>query len=201
MRTQVKWSVLPVALLMAGTFAMAESRALAAQGSSSSANSSTSAKPDSTAGQRKDNQQDRTANGAQSGQLTASEAAIPTDTVEDRSANGEKAILVATAGVNKTIDDLSRAFAHRDLGEIRQVWPSIPARPFTALEKSFSSFNSASRSFRPENIDFNGDTATVVGSYSGAFINKVANISSSGRFHATLKKTGTRWVVVALACT
>jgi hypothetical protein len=178
MRAQMKWSVLPVVLLM--TFGMAESRVLAAQGSSSQAKSSTNTASET---------------------LESKEAVVTGETEEDRSSNGEKAILVATAGVNKTIDDLSRAFAHRDLDEIRQVWPSIPARPFTALEKSFSSFNSASRSFKPENIDFNGDTATVVGSYSGAFINKVANISSSGRFHATLKKAGARWVVVALVCT
>ena len=59
---------MPPALLMMGTLAMAQRQTPAAQGSSSSA---TTAKPDPTVGQHKDNQQDCIANGVQNGQLTA----------------------------------------------------------------------------------------------------------------------------------
>src|SRR5271154_6352811 len=117
MRTQMKLSVLTVVLLM--TFTMAGSWALAAQGSSPAADSSTNTKAGPSAG--REDQRDRTANGVESGPLTANEtleskeAAIPGDDEEERSANGDKPMLTAITGVNKTIDDLSRAFAQRDL--------------------------------------------------------------------------------------
>jgi hypothetical protein len=207
MNTRMKWSVLPVALLMMGTLATAQSQTPAAQGSSPSANSTSSTTPDPSAGQRKENQQDRIANGVQSGQLTAGEPSHPEskeeaiygETKADGAA-GNNSMLIATTGVNQAIDDLSRAFANRDLNALKQLWPSIPGRPYAALEKSFSYFKSASRNFRTENIDFNGETATVVGSYSGSFVNGTRIIPSSGRFHATLIKVGMRWIVATLVC-
>jgi len=208
MNTQMKWSILPVALLMMGTLAMAQSQTPAAQGSGSAANSTTNAQPDPTVGQRKENQQGRIANGVQSSPLIAGEpshmeskeAAIYGETKVDGSANGGKLTLIDATGVNNAIDDLSRAFANRDLNAIRQLWPSISERPSAALDKSFGYFKSVSRNFRSENIDVNGDTATVVGSYSGSFINGVTTIPSSGRFHVTLRRVGTRWIVATLVC-
>ncbi len=55
--TWLKWSALPVAALLVGTAAMAQSPA-------------PTAKPDPTIAQRKENQQDRIAQGVKSGQLT-----------------------------------------------------------------------------------------------------------------------------------
>jgi hypothetical protein len=197
MSTRMKSSVLPVALLMMGTLAMTQSQTLAAQGSSSPANS--------TAGQGKENPQDRLTDAVQSGPVRAGEPAnlesagqaTYMETMVDRSANGG---MLATPGINKSIDDLSRAFAGRDFGAVKQLWPSISDKSFSALEKSFVYFKSVSRNFRPENIDVNGDVATVVGSYSGSFVKGKTTIPSNGTFHATLKKVGTRWIVASLVC-
>jgi hypothetical protein len=99
--TWLKWSALPVAALLAGSVAMAQAQS-SSQGSSSPApatQSSTPAqKPDPTIAQRKENQQDRIANGVKSGQLTSGEtanleskeAAINGETRADRAANGGK---------------------------------------------------------------------------------------------------------------
>jgi hypothetical protein len=202
MNTRMKWSVLPVALLMMGTLAMAQSQTPATQGSSPSGTT-----PDPAAGQVKENQLGRNANGVQSGQLAAGEPSRPESKDEAiygearaDGAAGNNSMLIATTGINKSIDDLSSAFSNRDLNALRQLWPSIPERPSAALEKSFRYFKSASRNFRTENIDFSGETATVVGSYSGSFVNGAKVIPSSGRFHATLIKVGTRWIVATLVC-
>jgi hypothetical protein len=71
----MKWNVLPVALLIRGTLAMGQSQAPEPQDSSSSANSTTSIKFQTTVGQRKEIQQDCIANGVQSGQLSTGETA------------------------------------------------------------------------------------------------------------------------------
>jgi hypothetical protein len=191
MTTRMKWSVFPIALLTMGTFAMAQNQTPSTQGSSSSANSAGAS-----------------ANGARSGQLTAGEpirpdskeTAIYGDTVPDGSAAGSNSMLIATMAVNRAIDDLTNAFANRDSGAIKQLWPSIPEKPFAALQKSFSYFSITSRNFRPENINVNGDTATVSGSYSGSFVSGEKTIPSSGRFSATLRRTGTRWFLATLVC-
>src|SRR5438445_13328255 len=101
--TWMKWSVLPVAVLMAGSVAMAQDQS--SSGSPQPAPAATPApaaapaeKPKPTVAQRKENQQDRIANGVQSGQLTAGEtaklekkeAAINKETAADRAANGGK---------------------------------------------------------------------------------------------------------------
>jgi hypothetical protein len=96
----MKWCALPAAALMVGSVALAQEQS-SSQGSGSSApatQSSTSAKPDPTIAQRKENQQDRIANGVKSGQLTAGEtanlenkeAAINGEERADKAANGGK---------------------------------------------------------------------------------------------------------------
>jgi len=115
MRTQTKWSILPAALLALGTLAMAQSQA-PAQGSGSSAGSTTSAAPDPTVGQRKENQQDRIANGVQSGQLTSGEtsnlenkeAAINGETRADRAANGGKLTSGEKSQINTQQNQVSK---------------------------------------------------------------------------------------------
>jgi hypothetical protein len=208
MNTQMKWSVLPVALLMIGTVTLAQSQTPTPQTSGSSASTNTTTQPDSTTGQHKEIPKDASAKGAQNGSLTADEApnmkterpAIFGVTNVDRPANGDQLLLIANMGVNSAMDDLSHAFANKDLNAIKQLWPSIPQKPSAALGKSFAYFKSVSRDFKPESIEVNGDTATVVGSYSGSFVNGGTTILSIGKFHATLKKSGTQWTMVSLEC-
>jgi hypothetical protein len=109
--TWMKWSALPVAVLLAGTVAMAQdqsssgSQPPAPAQSGSPATPATpatapapAATPKPTIAQRKENQQDRIAQGVKSGQLTAGEtskletkeAAINGETKADRAANGGK---------------------------------------------------------------------------------------------------------------
>jgi hypothetical protein len=185
MNTHMKWSVLPVALLMLGTLAMAQGQVPVEQGSSSPANSTTRTKADS-------------------GQLAAVAGANP-DSEEvvingPRAAEDSRLMLIATTGVNQAVNDLSVAFGDRDLEAFRQLWPSIPQKPLAALGKTFVYFKRASRNFKTENMEINGDTATVVGSYSGSFVNGTTIIPSNGKFHATLIKLGTRWVFSSLVC-
>ena len=105
-----KWNVLPAALLLFGTVALAQD-----QSSSTSSQSSTPAKPGEIA-QRKENQQDRIANGVKSGQLTAGEtanleskeAAINGETRADRAANGGKLTSAEKQQVNQQQNQLSK---------------------------------------------------------------------------------------------
>jgi len=105
-----KWSVLPAALLLLGTVALAQD-----QSSSTSSQSSTPAKPGEVA-QRKENQQDRIANGVKSGQLTAGEtanlenkeAAINGETRADRAANGGKLTGAEKQQINQQQNQLSK---------------------------------------------------------------------------------------------
>jgi hypothetical protein len=118
--TWLKWGTLPVAVLMAGSMALAQNQS----GSQSSGQSqSTPApaaqpaqKPDPSIAQRKENQQDRIANGVKSGQLTAGEtanletkeAAINGETKADRAANGGKLTAAEKATINKQQNNLSK---------------------------------------------------------------------------------------------
>src|SRR5712664_3661650 len=107
--TWMKWSALPVAVLFAGSAAMAQDQpapssqpAPQAQSGSASAPATPATAPTPAAkptiAQRKENQQDRIAQGVKSGQLTAGEtanletkeAAINGETKADRAANGGK---------------------------------------------------------------------------------------------------------------
>ena len=103
--TWMKWSALPVAVLMAASVALAQDQSSSGSQQAPPAQAATPApaaapaeKPKPTVAQRKENQQDRIANGVQSGQLTAGEtaklekkeAAINKETAADRAANGGK---------------------------------------------------------------------------------------------------------------
>jgi len=98
-----KWCILPAAMLMAGTVAFAQDQ------------STTDPKPTTEVGQRKENQQDRIAQGVKSGQLTAGEtanletkeAAINKETAADRAANGGKLTTAEKAQVNRQQNHLS----------------------------------------------------------------------------------------------
>jgi hypothetical protein len=98
--TWLKWSALPAAVLLVGTAAMAQAPS-SSQSSSTPAptqSATPAAKPDPTIAQRKENQQDRIAQGVKSGQLTPGETAklenqekkINQQTRADRAANGGK---------------------------------------------------------------------------------------------------------------
>src|SRR6202521_3114278 len=120
--TCVKWGALPVVVLMAGGMPRAQDQSgsqSAGQSQSSpapAAQPATAAKPDPSIAQRKENQQDRIANGVKSGQLTAGEtanletkeAAINGETKADRAANGGKLTAAEKAKVNKQQNNLSK---------------------------------------------------------------------------------------------
>jgi hypothetical protein len=120
--TWLKWGVLPVVVLLAGSMALAQDQS----GSQTSGQSQSSpapvaqpapaAKPAASIAQRKENQQDRIANGVKSGQLNAGEtanletkeAAINGETKADRAANGGKLTAAEKAKVNKQQNSLSK---------------------------------------------------------------------------------------------
>jgi len=120
----MKWSALPVAVLLAGSVAMAQDQSSSGSQSSSSSQSGSSAtptpapaeKPKPTVEQRKENQQDHIANGVQSGQLTAGEtaklekkeAAINQETAADRAANGGKLTPSEKKQINRQQNRTSR---------------------------------------------------------------------------------------------
>jgi hypothetical protein len=115
--TWTKWSVLPVALALAGTLAMAQDQSSSQpQSSSSSSTTAPATKPDPSIAQRKENQQDRIANGVKSGQLTpgetskleTKEAAINGETKADRAANGGKLTAAEKAKINKQQNGVSK---------------------------------------------------------------------------------------------
>lgn len=105
--TWTKWSVLPALFLLAGTAAMAQDQP--------ASTTTPATKPDPTIAQRKENQQDRIANGVKSGQLTAGEtanletkeAAINGETKADRAANGGKLTPQEKAKINNQQNHLS----------------------------------------------------------------------------------------------
>jgi hypothetical protein len=105
MNLGTKWGILSVAVLMAGTVAFGQD----------TSTSTDAAKPGEVA-QRKENQQDRIAQGVKSGQLTAGEtsnletkeAAINGETRADRAANGGKLTTAEKAQVNHQQNQLSR---------------------------------------------------------------------------------------------
>ena len=116
----MKWSVLPAAILLVGGVAVAQDQS--SSGSQSSAQSGEAAapapaeKPKPTVAQRKENQQDRIANGVKSGQLTVGEpknlekkeAAINKETAADRAANGGKLTASEKKQVNHQQNQMSK---------------------------------------------------------------------------------------------
>jgi hypothetical protein len=129
--TWLKWSALPVAVLIAGSAAIAQDTSSsgaqpasqpAAQSQSGNAPAAATPaaapapKPKRTIAQRKENQQDRIANGVKSGQLTAGEtanletkeAAINGETKADRAANGGKLTAAEKQQINKQQNQMSK---------------------------------------------------------------------------------------------
>src|ERR1700758_4068967 len=119
--TGMKWSALPVAVLIAGSVAMAQDPSSSGSQQPAPAPAATpapapEAKPKPTVAQRKENQQDRIANGVASGQLTAGEtanlekkeAAINKETAADRAANGGKLTSQEKAQVNRQQNRVSK---------------------------------------------------------------------------------------------
>lgn len=114
--TWLKWSALPVAALLAGSVAMAQDQSSSQSSPAPASQAATPAKPDPTIGQRKENQQDRIANGVKSGQLTAGEtskletkeAAINGETKADRAANGGKLTAAEKQQINKQQNQVSK---------------------------------------------------------------------------------------------
>ena len=121
--TWMKWSALPVAVLMAGSVAMAQDQSSSGSQQPATAPAATpaatpapAAKPKPTIAQRKENQQDRIAQGVKSGQLTAGEtanletkeAAINGETKADRAANGGKLTAAEKKQINGQQNQLSK---------------------------------------------------------------------------------------------
>jgi len=121
--TWIKWSALPAAVLLAGSVAMAQDQpapssqpAPQAQSGSAATVATPAAKPKPTVAQRKENQQDRIAQGVKSGQLTAGEtanletkeAAINGETKADRAANGGKLSAAEKKQINGQQNQVSK---------------------------------------------------------------------------------------------
>ena len=127
--TWMKWSALPAAVLLLSGVALAQEQqssgsqsssqsSSGSQGASSQSGSATTSTPAAkpTIAQRKENQQDRIANGVQSGQLTAGEtknlenkeAAINKETAADRAANGGKLTSTEKQQINKQQNQMSK---------------------------------------------------------------------------------------------
>jgi hypothetical protein len=116
-RTWLKWSAVPLAVLVSA----AGAKVVLAQDQSSSSSPAasspaTDAEKKPTIEQRKENQQDRIANGVKSGQLTPGEtanlekkeAAINKETRADRAANGGKLTAAEKAQVNQQQNQVSK---------------------------------------------------------------------------------------------
>jgi len=110
--TFAKWTAVPVLALLVGGVALAQDPAA----SGSTAQTPATKPADPTVGQRKENQQDRIANGIKSGQLTAGEtskletkeAAVNGEIKADRAANGGKLTAAEKQQVNRQQNQLSR---------------------------------------------------------------------------------------------
>lgn len=111
-----KWMMLPAAMLVLGTVAMAQDSSSTSSSSSQSSSSTSSTQTKPTVAQRKENQQDRIANGVKSGQLTAGEtanleskeAAINGETRADRAANGGKLTSAEKQQINQQQNQMSK---------------------------------------------------------------------------------------------
>lgn len=109
-----KWTVLPAAVLLLGTVALGQDTT--STGSSTAGTTAAAPAPKPTIAERKENQQDRIANGVGSGQLTAGEtskletkeAAINGETRADRAANGGKLTAAEKQQINGQQNQLSK---------------------------------------------------------------------------------------------
>ena len=110
-----KWIVVPAAVLWFGSVALGQDTS--SSGSSTQASGTTkSTQKQPTIAERKENQQDRIANGVKSGQLTAGEtsnleskeAAINGETRADRAANGGKLTPAEKQQINRQQNQVSK---------------------------------------------------------------------------------------------
>jgi hypothetical protein len=109
-----KWTVLPAAVLLLGTVAIGQDTNTTSTPTQGTTTTAPAPKP--TIAQRKENQQDRIANGVQSGQLTAGEtskletkeAAINGETRADRAANGGKLTTAEKQQINRQQNQVSK---------------------------------------------------------------------------------------------
>ena len=111
-----KWIVMPAAVLLLGSVALAQDTS--ASGSSAQSSGTTTSTPakQPTIAERKENQQDRIANGVKSGQLTAGEtanleskeAAVNGETRADRAASGGKLTESEKQRINRQQNQLSK---------------------------------------------------------------------------------------------
>src|SRR5215472_10218435 len=108
MSKMAKWCVLPATVLLLGSAALGQDPSSTGSPTGGSSPASSTAPKPPTVAERKENQQDRIANGVKSGQLTAGEtaslesqqAAINQQVQADRAANGGK----LTPGEKKQIN-------------------------------------------------------------------------------------------------
>jgi hypothetical protein len=111
-----KWFVVPAAVLLLGTVALAQDQSSSSSSSQGSSTPSSTPSQKPTVQQRKENQQDRIANGVKSGELTAGEtanlekkeAAVNAETRADRAANGGKLTSAEKQQVNQQQNKLSK---------------------------------------------------------------------------------------------
>jgi len=114
----LKWTIMPAAVLLLGSVAMAQDSSPNGSSTSSQGSSTTSATPTKPGeiAKRKENQQDRIAHGVKSGQLTAGEtanletkeAAINSETKADRAANGGKLTAAEKSQINQQQNQVSK---------------------------------------------------------------------------------------------
>jgi hypothetical protein len=111
-----KWCILPAAVLLLGSVAMGQDTSSNGATSQGTGTTNSAPAPKPTIAERKENQQDRIANGVKSGQLTAGEtanleskeAAINGETKADRAANGGKLTATEKQQINKQQNQLSK---------------------------------------------------------------------------------------------
>ncbi len=127
-REWMNWKSLVVAFVLVGAFTVTQLSAQQTQ--STGQTSSTSAQPAGKIADRKENQQDRIAQGVKSGQLTAGETAnlehkearINRETRADRAANGGKLTDAEKAKVNRQQNRVSNKI-YRDKHNNRTQHP------------------------------------------------------------------------------
>jgi hypothetical protein len=111
-----KWMVMPAAVLLLGSMALAQDTSASGSTTQSSGTTTSTPAKQPTIAERKENQQDRIANGVKSGQLTAGEtanleskeAAINGETRADRAANGGKLTHSEKQQINRQQNQLSK---------------------------------------------------------------------------------------------
>ena len=116
MSKMAKWCVLPATVLLLGSAALGQDPSSTGSPNGGSSPASSTAPKPPTVAERKENQQDRIANGVKSGQLTAGEtasleskeAAINGETRADRAANGGKLTSAEKQQINRQQNQLSK---------------------------------------------------------------------------------------------